>query len=282
MNSSSGFDTVRETLTGFFRRSKGADAPPRLTNPVRFPFGEFQCRVEAVPGTVVEIQRSRDLKTWEGFESVTVGKDPATLADKGDADLHSQFYRGMVANKASNIIGFAIRELPSGYAMISNPLHGGNNSISAILPSVPEGTVMNKFNVMTFQLSKNEFIGGRWSNPLETLTPGDGALLLNPAETEISLKFVGEVVTTGAVSIHQGMSMRSSVLPIAGRLDTGLGFPIAEGDVVSMYSSNQEKYLEHKFENGQWTPEPPFVRLCEAFWIAKNASAIWTQKLPEV
>ena len=135
---------------------------------------------------------------------------------------------------------------------------------------------------MAFQLSKNEFSQGRWSNLNETFGPGEGALIFNPADSEIRLKLLGEVVASApTMSIHQGMSMRSSILPIAGRLDTDLGFPIADGDVVSLYSSNEEKYIEHRFENGKWKGEPPFVRVCEAFWIAKNAPSIWIQKIGE-
>jgi hypothetical protein len=282
MDAGSAFDAAKESVTRFFTRTKKSDIPPRLLHPVRFPFGEFEFQLEGGGGESAEILASRDLKRWDTLDGVTIGKQPIAYTDKGAGEFNARFYRASAGGKLSNVVGFAVRELPSGYSMISNPFTLGINTIANLLPTVPDGTVLNKFSVMAFQLSKNEFSQGRWSNPNETLGPGEGALLFNPADSEISLKFIGEVTTSAtSMSIHQGMSMRSSMLPAAGRLDAELGFPIADGDVVSLYSSNEEKYLEHRFEGGKWKGEPPFIRLCEAFWIAKNESAIWAQKVGE-
>lgn len=279
MNPGSAFEDAKESLTRFFSRSKKSEVPPRLIKPVRFPFGEFEFQIEGGAGDKVEIQASRDLKSWDTIDGLTIGKQATTFSDKGAGEFQGRIYRAVSEGKCSNLLGFAVRELPSGYSMVANPFSMMSNSVATLLPAVPEGTVLNKFSVMNFQLSKNEFAQRRWFNPNETLGPGEGALIFNPADSEITLKFVGEVLPGSTMSIHQGMSMRSSMLPLAGRLDADLGFPIAEGDVVSLYSSNQEKYVEHRFEGGKWLPDVPFVRLCEAFWIAKNGSAVWTQKV---
>lgn len=282
MDGASAFDAAKESVTRFFTRSKKSEIAPHLSRPVRFPFGEFEFVIEGGAGDKVEIFASRDLKSWDKLDEITLAKQGNSFTDKAGGDFQSRFYRASTEAKASNILGFALRDLPAGYSMISNPFSIADNTIPKLFPQVPEGTVLNKFSVMTFQLSKNEFSQGRWSNPNETLGPGEGALILNPVDSEIRLRLLGEVVTSSPpMSIHQGMSMRSSILPMAGRLDTDLAFPIDEGDVISLYSSGEEKYIEHRFENGKWKGEPPFVRICEAFWIAKNASAIWTQRVPQ-
>lgn len=238
-------------------------------------------QIHASPGQEVEVFSTRDLKNWELLETVMAAKETTVYSDQKAGQAAALFYRAVSGAFTSNILGFVTVEIPPGYSMVGNPLRNPASQVSALFPSMPEETTLNKFSLVTFSLSKNSFGPRGWSNPSETLTPGEGALIYNPTDSALTARFLGEVVPEGnSLPIHTGTTIRSSMLPLAGRLDADLGFPIGQGDVVSVYSNHNEKYLEYHYRERGWVGEAPLLRLGEAFWIAKNASAVWTQKPP--
>lgn len=254
---------------------------PRLTSPVSYGLGEFELRIEAAPGQEVELQSTRDFKSWETAGTVTGRKEGATFSQKHAGNYHALFYRAVTGKHVSNYLGYLTLELPAGHSLISNPLQSPSMEIAALFPLVPEGTTLNKFNVTTFALVKNTFKRGRWSDPGQRLNPGEGILFYNPAECASAVRFVGEVPAVSCKSpVHPGTTLRASMLPLSGKLDTDLQFPIGVGDVVSLYSNHNEKYLEYQYTESGWKGGVPMLRPGEAFWIAKNGEATWNQKLP--
>ena len=71
--------------------------------------------------------------------------------------------------------------LPSGKSLISNPLANGGNRVSDILPSVPSGSTLAKFNPATGKWETNTFTSA-WSQPGMTLAPGEGAVFDNKGD----------------------------------------------------------------------------------------------------
>ena len=253
-----------------------------LREAVRYPFGQFEVQIHAGTGEECVVEATRDFKTWEPVETVTVAREKVAFTDP-EAEKHSAlFYRARSGDFTSNYVGYLKIDIPPGYSMIANPLVSEKATVAELLPGMPEGTILTRLNQVTFQLGENKVQQRGWSMPGEKLVPGDGALIYNPGQVTLTTTFVGEVSTQLVrVPIHQGTTLRSSMLPLAGRLDTELGFPISAGDVVSLYSNHNEKYLDYHFGTEGWKGGAPHLRLGEAFWIAKNVASSWSQKLPE-
>ena len=74
--------------------------------------------------------------------------------------------------------------------------------------------------------------------------------------------------------------MHSSALPQPGRLDTELGFPIGDGDVIHLLDSETQKHVLHPYEGSAWKGEAPVLGVGEAFWVEKKKPGNWHQKLP--
>jgi hypothetical protein len=166
------------------------------------------------------------------------------------------------------------------FTMIANPLDNkgtGGNTISNLFQNVPEGTTIYKFDNASGSYSINTFEFGEWANGGDTLAPGDGAFIKTPAGSDVTVTFVGEVMQ-GALSnpIPAGFSIKSSQVPQSGQLDTDLGFPAAEGDIIYLFDPAAGTYSIHAYEFGEWSIAPvPAVG--EAFFVSKTAAASWTR-----
>ena len=81
--------------------------------------------------------------------------------------------------------------------------------------------------------------------------------------------------------IPAGFSIRSSIIPQAGSIDTDLGFPINNGDVIHLFDRDQQKYAQYAYEQGGWISGVPVVGLGESFWVGKKKAENWVRKYPE-
>lgn len=272
--------SVGESITGLFSKGKShVSAAPRLVSPVRFPYGPFQFKFQLPKGTDYDIQASTNLKTWQ---SICPGKCGGDMVDFVDADASKfsyRFYRVLAGKVLSvNAIGYATVNAAPGYSLIANPLQASSNAVGAILPSMPEGTTLNKFDNSLFKLTENSVTAGRWSNPDETLSPGEGAIFFNPTSDFRSINLVGDVMQGNLLMpIAAGFSIRSSQIPNPGRLHSELGFPVGEGDVVHLFDRNGQKYVIHEYDANKWESDPPVVGVGESFWIGKTTPANWIQ-----
>ena len=230
-----GVSGFRRSLSRFFAKGKAPAVPPSLRAPVRFPFGQFEVQLHAALGQECTLETTRDFKSWEVAQQITAAKEQTAITDSNAEKHTALFYRVRSGDFTSNYVGFLTIEIPPGHSMIANPLQGVSNTVADLLPGMPEGTILTRLNQVTFHLSENHYRQKGWANPGDKLVPGEGALIYNPSQVILTTTFVGDVATQPVrVPIHQGTTMRSSVIPIAGRLDTDLGFPISAGDVVSL------------------------------------------------
>jgi hypothetical protein len=173
-----------------------------------------------------------------------------------------------------NVVGYINVPVPAGFSMIANQLDSGNNTVSSLLPSVPEGVTLYKFVSGAYLINGFEF--GEWSLPNMTLDPGEGAFIFNPG-AEFNALFVGEVkqgsLQTG---IPQGFSIVASQVPQTGALDTVLGFPVVDGDTVYLFNNATGSYSISGFEFGEWSIVPT-PKVGEAFFVNKVAAVVWTR-----
>jgi hypothetical protein len=110
--------------------------------------------------------------------------------------------------------------------------------------------------------------------------PGEGAIFQNPTEDVIKLNFVGEVLQGDlTLAIPSGFSVRSSMLPLPGLLQTELGFPASDGDAIHVFDRDEQKYVIYTYKHGKWDPEEPVVGAGESFWVGKTTAGNWTRQL---
>jgi hypothetical protein len=267
--------------TAQFRRNQVPVLPPVLGPAVRFPYGAFQLKAKITKGAQYEIQATTDLQHWHTISTDTAAEETIEYVDSDASKFSHRFYRivaGVV--RSANVMGYASTTLPPGFSMIANPFDARSNTVSDLLKDMPEGTKINKFDTRFFQMNENIFRGGTWSNASEKLVPGEGAILFNPTSDYKSLSFVGDVMQGNlSIPIAGGFSVRSSMVPQAGRLHTDLGFPIAEGDVIHLFDRDRQKYVLYPYDPVTWTANPPIVSVGESFWVAKTSPGNWTRSI---
>ena len=170
--------------------------------------------------------------------------------------------------------------LPPGWSLIANPLFHlrgttfrdaiPDNTVGELFKQAPRGTTILKFDNATQRFTrKNVFQRGRWSNPHETLAPGEGAFLFNPTSKTLALTFTDNW-WYGAVSVPVGLSLISSpgpctinfAPPVPPQTPTGpfagagVSFNPQEGDVVYTFDKATGSFQGHLFDIGAWDVLP--------------------------
>jgi hypothetical protein len=178
-----------------------------------------------------------------------------------------------------NAVGYVNKTLKPGFNLIANPLNAANNTLAGILPAPAEGTTVYKWTGSTYAISAFEF--GAWSDATVSLAPGEGAFVTNPTASDVTVTFVGDVLT-GALSnpIPAGFSMRSSQVPQAGGLTSVLGLPATDGTVVYQFNATTQTYALDSVEFGAWGNSGaagPSLAVGEAVWISAPAATTWTR-----
>ena len=176
-----------------------------------------------------------------------------------------------------NYVGYVNKTLVPRFNLIANPLNNGNNQVATILPSVPEGTTVYRFNGAGYDTS--DYFFGAWSVPDLVLLPGSGFFIANPEATPVTVTFVGEGMEGPNLmnNISPGLSLRSSKIPQAGDLTPGgnLEFPTpSEGDTVYKWLPGVQNYSTHTFFFGAWDVAPA-LDVAEAVFYQANAALAW-------
>lgn len=174
-----------------------------------------------------------------------------------------------------NAVGYVNVTVPTGFSLISNPLLNGNNKVSTVLANVPNGTIIYKFNAGTGSYVANSFFL-TWSNPDMVLAPGEGVFIRNTGAS-YTLTFTGEVAQ-GALStaLSSGFQIVSSQVPQSGQLDTVLGFPAANGDIVYRFNSATQTYQAYSYFLG-WGGGAPVINVGESFFVKKASATSWSR-----
>jgi hypothetical protein len=178
-----------------------------------------------------------------------------------------------------NAVGYVNVSLNPGFNMLANPLNSGDNSLSTILPSAPDGTVVYKFDPGTGFENANTFFAGVGWLPDNTLSPGEGAFVYNPTSDAVTVTFVGEVPQGDLKNpVPAGFSIKSSQVPQEATL-TDLGFPAGDGDTVYQFDSATQAYKDAVtyFAGVGWLPSEPSPKVGEAFWVLKGTAADWNR-----
>lgn len=181
-----------------------------------------------------------------------------------------------------NAVGYVNTPVPTGYSIFSNPLNASTNKLSSLLGSATQYVTVYKYVGDNFQIAVLDDNGSgtlTWDNDL-TLAPGEAAWIYNP-NTPFTNTFVGEVPTGTALTnpIPVGFSLKSSIVPQSGVLDTDLGFPAAQYDTVYIWKNSINNFVISVFDdNGTGTlawDNIPTPAVGEGFWIYTTAPKSW-------
>jgi len=181
-----------------------------------------------------------------------------------------------------NAVGFVNLTVVPGYSILANPLSATDNSVAALIPTVPAGSAVYKF--VNGQYVINSFVRGRWQDPTMTLAPGEGFFFNNNQADPLTLTFVGEVMQGNlSLSIIPGYSIISSQVPQSIPLSsadpavtTTMGFPAENGDAVYFFRGGQ--YEIHTFARGSWKPSDPVPNIGEGWFVNKVNGGTWTRQ----
>jgi hypothetical protein len=177
-----------------------------------------------------------------------------------------------------NIVGYINKQIPAGFTMVASQLKNSpDNKVTNILPAPPEGTSVYKF-AGGDQI--NSFVDGAWEGDdlNMTMNPGEGVFVQAPSA--FTATFVGEVTTGASLQnpFGSGFSIRSSIVPKTGLLQTDLSFSPAEGDSIFQFINGG--YVINSFVDGAWEGDTgqPNIGMAEAFWINNGlGNRVWTQ-----
>jgi hypothetical protein len=178
-----------------------------------------------------------------------------------------------------NAVGYINISLPAGFALIANQLNASpNNSLGTILPSLPAGTSVFKFDPTAgaFVSSISLGPGAGWL-PDVSLNPGEGAFIQLAAATTVTL--VGEVPQGNplpSINMPAGLSIVSSQVPQSVGLST-IGFPAAAGDTVFLFNRTTQAYDSYVSIGTGFIPSDPAPAVGESFFVQRAAGATWSR-----
>lgn len=184
---------------------------------------------------------------------------------------------------SSNIVGYTQISLVAGNNLVANTLdNGSGNGSHALFSSLPDGSALFTWTGSSFVVDNFSF--GSWdlAEPGIALPPGT-SLFVN-APSAASIYFVGQVVQTSKVTIaaSPAYSFVASVLPIAGALDTALGYTPSEGDAVYTWDTKAQSYVVNNYSFGSWDNGSPQLAIGQGIVIASGSATAttWSQTLP--
>jgi hypothetical protein len=185
---------------------------------------------------------------------------------------------------SSNIVGYTKLTLNDGFNLVANTLNASNNSAEALFASTPAGTQIYRWAAGTFKVLNNLDGAGTWTGNDFALNPGEAVFIKIPKGGATSVYLVGEVVTKPAAisltSTKGSFNFVSSVLPVAGALDTDLQYTPNDGDKVFTWNNATGKYSVASYAGGWLTADTkaPSVAIGQGLVIQTlTAGASWTQ-----
>ncbi|HMJ64498.1 MAG TPA: hypothetical protein VK615_04030 [Candidatus Binatia bacterium] len=182
---------------------------------------------------------------------------------------------------SENVVGYVNVDLPWGMSLIGNPLLQTNMTLGYLFPTAPDGAqvlvlVGNDYDSSVFSAATMS-----WSKPWFELALGRGFFFVNPSRTAFTQTFVGEVLTGSLTNpLPAGVSLKASLIPQAGSINTLHNIPGQPGDNLFTYFSDAEargRYIRSTFTaTNAWVPDQD-LGVAKGFWIQKKQAQDWVR-----
>lgn len=178
-----------------------------------------------------------------------------------------------------NAVGYVNLNLGAQFSLIANPLNGTNNLLSTILPVVPDGSQLLKWNALNQQFADaNVYIDGLGWLPDDTLKPGEGVFINLPVPTTVT--FVGEVPQGSLTNnLPSNFGLISSIVPQSIGI-AAAGLPAADGDQVLFWDPTTQRFLDAVIyiDGPGWLPSEPTPAVGQGFFYFNSGTARqWTR-----
>jgi hypothetical protein len=183
-----------------------------------------------------------------------------------------------------NAVGYVNLVLNPGFNLIGVPLNANTNTIANLFANAPENSEIFRYTANGFTRAKleqnDEGVLSWGTRANDVINPGEGFFFRNPRTTAFTNTFVGEV-PQGTLNnpIPAGFSLKSSIVPQEGRLDTTLQFPVRENDEIYRFvggSYQRSKYEQNDEGQLNWTVVPN-IKVGEGFWVRTSQARTWTR-----
>jgi hypothetical protein len=186
-----------------------------------------------------------------------------TEKDTVGARLNTNFIFGADFGPTTLANGSAVIKLDEAYSFVPS---GSSNIVSSLLEILP--------SIDASQISVNLYQDGAWTDPNQTLAPGDPVIFFNQG-SEFTVAFVGLTLRGNLINhVPAGISLRSAMLPDVGPISRHHGFVPTPGDTITrlIYDSPQTYTFT---EANTWDPSEPTLSTGEGVVINAVTSSIW-------
>jgi len=183
-----------------------------------------------------------------------------------------------------NVVGYVNLSLPPGDSLIANPLYYTNNTVAFWWPDAPDGAQVLKYlpEIQGYAVSTFDALAGEWSDPEFEIGLGQGFFFRNTSTETITQTFVGEVLQGRLVNhLPAGPSMKGSLVPQAGSINTLHQIPGIDGDVIKFWVNDGAgggDYILSTFSGADnaWVPDLN-LGVGQGFWIEKQEAQDWVR-----
>jgi hypothetical protein len=180
-----------------------------------------------------------------------------------------------------NVVGYVNKSFQQfAFAMVSNPLQGSSNNLSAIIPNPPDGTAVYTWNVGLQDLDATipTFITGTGWSPNSTIAAGQGFFVA--AGDNFTNTFVGEVRQgADAISLVGNLAFEAigSVPAIGGSLTNVMkNYAATDGDALFFWNVGTQDIdatIPTYVTGTGWVPDAN-VPVAEGFFISRQGGAV--------
>ncbi len=193
-------------------------------------------------------------------------RDPITYLDRLLITNDPDFAAGAdpLAAATNTVLSLLIKP---GYTLLANQFDRGGNTVAEIMPVVPEGTLLYRFDNTIKNFVLNRFTAGSWIIPNQTLPPGEGGFIVNTTASPFRLLLTGQVRDANLpLPVTAGLNMVSSRTLRMLQIQDVLGFTPLPGDTVSRFDNASSTFKRYAFDVGGWNSIPT-LRLGEAAFV---------------
>jgi hypothetical protein len=181
---------------------------------------------------------------------------------------------------SQNIVGYVNVTNTPGFSLIANPLQATNNNITSLFAGAPNFTKILRFDgsaYLSYTLDPDDgWVGPGGPGDTFNLNPGEGVFV--QVGSTYAVTFVGDVIQNSTNPVPAGFSLKASVVPQAGLIQTDLLYPAANFDKILRW--NGTAYVSYTLDpdDGWVGPggpgDQPNIRVAEGFFIQTGAAKV--------